>query len=122
MAGAEHQDALQRGVYSKDMATEPVVHEIVERIVEQVHPLRIILFGSMARNERWRESDVDILVVMPEGVHKRRTAQELYRRLRGLPVPVDILVTTQADLDRHKDNPGLIYRTILQEGRVLYAA
>jgi predicted nucleotidyltransferase len=101
---------------------EPAVHEIVERIVEQVHPLRIILFGSVARNERGRESDVDLLVVMPEGVHKRHTAQELYRRLRGLSVPVDILVTTQADLDRHKNNPGLIYRTILQEGRVLYAA
>jgi len=48
--------------------------------------------------------------------------QILYRHLRGLPLPVDILVTTAADLARHQNNPGLIYRTILQEGRQLYAA
>jgi uncharacterized protein len=101
---------------------EPAVREAVERIVEQAHPLRVILFGSTARDEQGAESDVDLLVVMPEGTHKRRTAQMLYRRLRGLPVPVDIVVTTEADLDRQKDNPGLIYRTILREGRVLYAA
>jgi hypothetical protein len=52
---------------------------------------------------------------------KERTAQRLYRTLRGLPVPVDLLVTTATDLARHKDNPGLIYRAIVQEGRELYA-
>jgi len=101
---------------------EPIVKAVVERIVEEGHPLRVIMFGSVARDEQGRGSDVDLLVVMPEGIHKRQTAQMLYRRLRGLPVPVDILVTTEADLDRQKDNPGLIYRTILQEGRELYAA
>ncbi len=101
---------------------ESLVREAVDRIVKQVHPLRIILFGSAARNERSPESDVDLLVVMSDGTHKRRTAQALYHRLRGLPVPIDILVTTQGDLNRQKDSPGLIYRTILQEGRELYAA
>lgn len=102
--------------------TEPILKAVVERIIEQVHPSRIILFGSMARNEQRPQSDVDLLVVMPEGTHKRQTAQTLYRRLRGLPVPVDVVVTTEGDLDQQKDNPGLIYRTILQEGRELYAA
>jgi hypothetical protein len=59
---------------------------------------------------------------MPDGTHKRQTAQRLYRELRGLPVPIDILVTTQGDLDRQRDNPGLIYGTVLREGRQLYAA
>ena len=104
------------------VATEPLIREIAERIVAQVHPLRIILFGSAARNEQGPDSDVDLLVVMPAGTPKRQTARNLYRRIRGLRVPVDILVTTETDLERQKDNPGLIYRTILQEGRVLYAA
>jgi len=101
---------------------ETAVREIVERIVREVHPTRIILFGSIARGEPCIDSDVDLLVVMPEGTPKRPTAQILYRHLRGLPLPVDILVTTAADLARHQNNPGLIYRTILQEGRQLYAA
>lgn len=105
-----------------EVEIESLVREVVDRIVKQVRPLRIVLFGSAARNDQNPESDVDILVVMPDGTHKRQTAQMLYRRLRGLPVPVDILVTTQADLNRQKDSPGLIYRTILQEGRELYTA
>lgn len=122
MAGAQDQDFRQCNAPSKGVVMEPAVREIVERIVEQVHPTRIILFGSVARDEQSVESDVDLLIVMPEGTHKRQTAQMLYRKLRGLPVPVDVLVTTEADLDHQKDNPGLIYRTILQEGRELYAA
>lgn len=100
---------------------ESAIRTAVAWIVEEVHPLRIVLFGSMARGEQGRASDVDLLVVMPQGTHKRRTAQRLYRTLRGLPVPVDLLVTTEKDLARHKDNPGLVYRTIVQEGRELYA-
>jgi predicted nucleotidyltransferase len=101
---------------------ERVLQEIVGRIVAAAHPLRIIVFGSVARGEQGRESDVDLLIVMPEGTHRRFTAQMLYQRLRGIGVPVDLVITTQSDLERHKDNPGLVYRTVLQEGRVLYAA
>ena len=101
---------------------ERVLQEIVGRIVEAAHPLRIIVFGSVARGEQGRESDVDLLIVMPEGTHRRLTAQMLYQRLRGMAVPIDLVVTTESALERHKDNPGLVYHAILREGRVLYAA
>jgi predicted nucleotidyltransferase len=98
------------------------VDNLVRRIVEEVHPLRIILFGSAARGETGPGSDIDLLVVMPEGIHRRRTAQLLYQNVRGLGIPFDILVATPGDLEKHKDNIGLIYRVILQEGREVYAA
>lgn len=98
------------------------VDELVRRIVEEVHPLRIILFGSVAKGEGGLDSDIDLLVVMPEGVHRRRIAQLLYQNISGLGVPFDILVATPEDLKKHKDNIGLIYRSILQEGREVYAA
>ncbi len=99
-----------------------VIEQLVQRIIELVQPLRIILFGSAARGEMGSDSDIDVLVVMPEGVHRRQTAQLLYRQIRGLGVPFDILVATPNDLERHRDNIGLIYRTILREGREVYAA
>lgn len=98
-----------------------IIHFLVQRIVEEIHPLRIIIFGSAARNEMEKGSDIDLLVVMPEGTHRRHTAQFLYRNIRGVEVPFDILVASPSDLEKHKDNIGLIYRTILQEGRVVYA-
>ncbi len=98
------------------------IDELVRRIVEEVHPLRIILFGSGARGEIGPNSDIDLLIVMPEGVHRRRIAQLLYQNISGLGVPFDILVATPGDLQKYKDNIGLIYRAILDEGREVYAA
>ena len=104
------------------LSNPKVIESLVQKIVEAVHPLRIILFGSYSRDKADPESDIDVLVVMPEGVHCRRTAQLLYRQIRGLGVPFDILVTTPGALEKHKDNIGLIYRTVLKEGREIYAA
>jgi predicted nucleotidyltransferase len=103
-------------------AHSKTIDELVKRIVEEVQPLRIILFGSAAKGDVARNSDVDLLVVMPEGVHRRRIAQRLYQNITRSGVPFDILVATPGDLQKHKDNIGLIYRTILQEGREVYAA
>ncbi|ODS29964.1 MAG: Nucleotidyltransferase domain protein [Candidatus Scalindua rubra] len=99
-----------------------VIEQLVNNIVETVHPLRILLFGSAARGETGPHSDIDVLVVMPKGIHRRKTAQLLYQQIRGIGVSFDIIVATPEDLEKHKDNIGLIYRTILQEGKQVYAA
>ena len=95
---------------------------IVQRIVDVLHPLRIILFGSAARGEAGQDSDIDLLVVMPEGTPRLATAEKLYMRMFGIPAAIDFLVATPSDLERNRDNIGLVYRTILKEGRELYAA
>nr|VFK42746.1 MAG: Nucleotidyltransferase domain-containing protein [Candidatus Kentron sp. SD]VFK48116.1 MAG: Nucleotidyltransferase domain-containing protein [Candidatus Kentron sp. SD]VFK79637.1 MAG: Nucleotidyltransferase domain-containing protein [Candidatus Kentron sp. SD] len=101
------------------------IKRLTENIVRLVGPLRIILFGSTARGGargEWdAESDVDLLVVMPEGAHRRHTAQFLYREIRGAGVPFDLIVAVPSDLERHRDNPVLIYKTIIEEGREIYA-
>jgi predicted nucleotidyltransferase len=96
--------------------------QLVKKVVEAVQPLKIILFGSAARHDATTDSDVDLLVVMPEGVHRRETARYLYKYLGETGIPVDILVATPNDLKRHKANIGLIYRTVLVEGKEVYAA
>ncbi len=96
--------------------------DLVQRIVAAVHPLRVVVFGSGARGDTHPDSDIDILVVMPEGTHRRHTAQYLYRAIDGVRVPYDLIVATPSDLEKQKDNPGLVYRSILREGRTLYAA
>ncbi|MBP7829730.1 MAG: nucleotidyltransferase domain-containing protein [Kiritimatiellae bacterium] len=97
-------------------------NELVSRIVGAVHPLQIILFGSSAREGGGVRGDVDVLVVMPDGTPRRATAQKLHLEMFGLPFAVDILVATPSDLQRHRTNIGLIYKTILEEGKQLYAA
>jgi predicted nucleotidyltransferase len=99
-----------------------LVDRMIRAVVASVRPLRIILFGSAARGNIGPDSDLDLLVVMPEGTHRRKTAQRLYRQMGGIGVPFDILVATPQDLELHRNNPGLIYQTILREGTEVYAA
>ena len=104
-----------------DTKTEEL-DKLVRRIVDAVHPLRIILFGSAVRGEMGPDSDFDLLVVMPDGTHRRHTAQYLYGIIAGVKVPYDIVVATPSDLEKHRDNVGLIYHTVLKEGKMIYAA
>ena len=99
-----------------------VVDRMIQTVVASVRPLRIVLFGSAARGDMGPDSDLDVLVVMPKGTHRRKTAQQLYRQIRGLGVPFDIVVATSEDLEVHRSNPGLIYQTILREGTEVYVA
>jgi len=103
------------------MSPDPkLLQELVDRIVQAVHPLRIILFGSAAQGQMGPDSDLDVLVVMPEGTHRRKTAQHIYRRMLGFGFAKDIVVATETDLQEHADNPGLVYKQALAEGKELY--
>lgn len=102
--------------------TAAAIEKIVRAIVEEVRPIRVILFGSIARGESRASSDVDLLVVVPEGSHRRQTARRLYKAVSGGGVPFDLVIATEGDIDRYGDRIGLVYRTALAEGRVLYAA
>lgn len=97
------------------------IEDLVQRVVDTVHPLRVILFGSAARQENGPQSDIDLLVIMPDGTHRRKTSQKLYRSIRGLGVPFDVVVATPTDLETHKEDLGLIYRQALREGLEVYA-
>ena len=98
------------------------LHAIVRKIVDSVNPIKIILFGSASRGDDSQGSDYDILVIMPEGTHRRNTSKLLYKKIADTGLPVDIIVATPNDIEKHKNNIGLIYRSILVEGKELYAA
>lgn len=103
--------------------SDDVLREITRRIVQDTAPEMIILFGSAARGEMTRDSDLDFLVVAVTA-HPRETAWRIREGLRDVAVgiPKDVIVVTPEELERHKDTIGFIYRPALREGRVLYAA
>jgi len=104
------------------MMPAKVITEIVRRIVAKVQPLGIILFGSAARGEMSEDSDLDFLVVMPDGTHRRQTAHAIYRALYGVNQSKDIVVATESDLSVNGNDPGYIYTYALTEGKEMYHA
>jgi len=101
---------------------EEVLTELVRRLVQSIKPLRIILFGSAVRGEMGPNSDLDVLVIMPDGVHRRRTAQAAYRSLKGLGFAKDVVVATESDVREHSGNPSLVLYPALRQGKELYHA
>lgn len=99
-----------------------LLDEIVARITGAVRPVRIILFGSAAREEMSRNSDLDLLIVMPEGTHRRQTSRRIFQALRGIGVSKDVIVVTEQDVAVYGKNPSLVLKPALEEGRELYAA
>jgi predicted nucleotidyltransferase len=96
------------------------IQQMVERIVAQFQPEKIILFGSHARGDGSADSDVDLLVVMNVNGSKRRQAVAIDLSLEGILLPADIIVTTPKELGDYRDTIGSIIREAVHEGKVLY--
>jgi uncharacterized protein len=96
------------------------VEAIVDIIVRVADPDRIILFGSQATGSSDRESDYDICVVKTGITHRRRCAMSLYESLRGIGVPVDIIVETPESLAEFASNPYFVHAAIERDGKVIY--
>ena len=99
---------------------DAIVATAVGRLVDQFEPERILLFGSRARGDATDCSDVDLLVVMPDGTDRRQTAIEMYVALGDLPAAKDIVVTTPAHIAQRGHIIGSVLRPALREGMVLY--
>lgn len=95
--------------------------EVQNRLVEQFAPLRIVLFGSHARGQAGGDSDLDLLVVVPNGADRRRETAAMYQALRGIPYPADLLVVTPQDIEAHGSEAGSVIEGALREGKVVFS-
>ena len=98
------------------------VDEAVRRIVRDTRPLKVVMFGSAARGAAGPESDLDLLIVMPDGADRLETAYLAHSSLRGLECPADIVVVLESEVAALKENPSLVIHTALSEGKEVYHA
>ena len=101
--------------------SDELVEEIVRRIVEVADPDRIILFGSGARGDMGKHSDLDFLVIKSGEYSQRKVQGALYGSMLGVGCPCDLIVAKPEWVERYKDKTFLIYHPALQEGVEVYA-
>jgi len=103
--------------------SDPILAEIVRRLVAGLQPERIYLFGSRARGEATEDSDYDIVVVVREASRPiRELEQEARDLLWGLGVSADVLVWPGGEFDRRLAVVASLPSTVVREGKLLHAA
>ena len=99
---------------------DPDVARVVRRVVEVVSPLRVVLFGSRASGTAGPDSDVDLLIVVPDGNRPLTVMHRLHEQIGWPGVEVDYIVVTPDRLERHGTSIAYIYREALQYGIDVY--
>ena len=104
------------------MEANKTIERMANKIAETFRPQRIILFGSWARGEQTSDSDVDLLVIMPQVTDSRALRIAIRRSVNGMGLPKDIIVLSAEDFEAERSIPGTIAYPADKEGKVLYAA
>jgi len=100
----------------------PYIEQIVSTIVSTVEPDKIILFGSYARGDSKKDSDIDILILKKGLKNERTLTNNLYMQFfnKKISVPIDLIAIDYDKYYQLNNDIGYIYKTIQQEGKVIY--
>ena len=104
---------------------DPILKQIVDTLVEAFKPERIYLFGSKARGQDGPDSDYDIMVVVPDDTPKEKKQLGQAPKVlweNGVTTAADVLVWTKGRFDSRLHLKASLPATIVDEGKLLYAA
>ena len=96
------------------------IPDVVGDVVAAFSPVRVIVFGSVARGEDREDSDLDLLVLFEDLAGDRRRLMGQIRGAIGAPIPIDVLVASVEQFDAGKDANGSAFYWPAREGRVVY--
>ena len=99
-----------------------IIDHVTRSIVEHFHPERIILFGSQARGDARRDSDLDLCVFMETSERPVKRSIKVASIFTLPSWPMDIVVYTPEEYEERRQIKGTFAHTIHTEGKVLYDA
>jgi len=100
----------------------PYIDKIIPIIQSIASPDQIILFGSYARGDNTEKSDIDLLI-LKKGLKKSRDIiGSIYMAFyeNKINIPVDLLAIDYNRYNELNNEIGYIYKTIKEQGRVIY--
>lgn len=96
------------------------LEDIKNKVVPEISPEKIYLFGSYAKNNYDSESDIDLFFVVKNNGSLRKTQRKISRLLKDRLIPMDIIVYSQEKMESHKNIIGTLPYRINQEGELIY--
>jgi uncharacterized protein len=103
--------------------TPELLETITQRLAVELNPEEIVLFGSRAWGQPHEYSDIDLCVIVPDGIPGFNRVEWAIRgreALADLDADVDVMVKTRSDVETFKIVKASLTRKIVEEGKVLY--
>ncbi len=114
---------MATNIEAEIIGREPILGEILRRLVQAYSPVCIYLFGSKARGDADPDSDYDFLVVLPDDAPQHlRSSMVGHAAVGAVGVAKDILVCTDTYFRSHLHLKASLPATVTKEGLLLYAA
>lgn len=110
------------------LVTPTLIEAIKERVVSELNPLQVILFGSQAQGKAEINSDVDLLICLDNdhpmaALRKSERAGKVLNLFRYRSFGLDVIVLTHNEVQEIQEtNEGEwdLVVEILAQGKVLY--
>ena len=100
-------------------AVDAEVARVVARIVTEVKPLAVYIFGSAARGELTDQSDLDLLIILREEI-EIKPARKAIAKIRPFSAfPLDLIWMSESTF-AHKAARGGLAQVIQEEGKLVY--
>ena len=101
--------------------TPGLITYIVEKIVQEIQPEKIILFGSHARGDFIQDSDLDLFIIKDGEESSRMMRRKIEALLWGRRFPVDMIIRKSKEVEWNfrAKNPFYLYH-IFRDGKILY--
>ncbi len=102
---------------------QQALERMLEKLITEYGPEKVILFGSHVYGTPDRDSDIDLLII-------KETSERLLDRLvsvrrimsdSGRKIPLDVLVLTPKEISRRLAIGDQFIADIVEKGEVLYA-
>ncbi len=97
-----------------------LVDHIVRKIVESVHPQKVILFGSRVRSDAVADSDIDLLVIYDGVLSKHEVKSNIHSLFPSHPFDLDVFVLSSKEMEFMRPIANTLAREVAETGIVYY--
>jgi uncharacterized protein len=98
------------------MIEEKLKKDIITRVTKRCGKCLIYIFGSYAYGKPSSSSDLDIAVIVDTVDSSVLLSADLWKLLKDIPIPKDVVVASQKEFDFYKNEPGSLLKTIAEKG------
>jgi len=102
-----------------DQVVKQEIINVTNQLVSKYKPFKVVLFGSAARGEFGKDSDLDFLVIKDDTERHLVIEQKLHKII-DYSIACDFIFLRPIEVEEKLASGDLFIRDILARGKVLY--